>query len=154
MQIPDKLEEPFTYSWKLVIIMLIIIFVVVIIVLFRKYVLDKFLKVFKKVYDDKKVPSLKTKYLRKLEKLLIDVKNGRIEIRDGYLKLSNIIRDFIEKVTGINVSTMSKIEVEKIELKPLNMLMDEYYPPEFAKYSKGDIVNSINRTMEVIRKWN
>lgn len=154
MQIPDKLEEPFTYSWKLVIIMLIIIAVVIIAVLFRKFLLDKIIKLFKKVYDEKKVPNLRAKYLKKLEKLLMEVENGRIDIRDAYLKLSNIIREFIEKVTGINVSTMSKKEVENKGLKPLNMLMAEYYPPEFAKYSKGDIISSIKRTMEVIRKWN
>ena len=78
MQIPDKLEEPFKYSWKLVIIMLIIVFLVIIIVLFKKYFWDKVLKLFKKVYDDKKVPSLKTKYLHKLEKLLIEVENKTI----------------------------------------------------------------------------
>lgn len=153
MQIPDKLEEPFTYSWKLVIIMLIIILIVIIVVLFKKFLLDKIKIMLKKVYDDKKVPSLKARYLRKLERLLMEVEQGKLEIREAYLKLSNIIRDFVEKVTGINVSTMSKKEVEKKDLKSLNILMDEYYPPEFSKYSKGDIINSIKRTMEVIRRW-
>ena len=154
MQIPDKLEEPFTYSWKLVIIMLLIVFSIIIMVLFKKFLLEKMLNKISKIYNRKKVPSLKTRYLKKLEKLLIDVERGNIEVREAYLRLSNIIRDFVEKVTGINVSAMSKKEVENKGLKPLNMLMNEYYPPEFSKYSKGDIINSIKRTMEVIKGWN
>ena len=36
----------------------------------------------------------------------------------------------------------------------LSLLMEEYYPPEFAQRGTGDILNSIEKSMGVIRKWN
>lgn len=150
MQIPKELESPFTYSWKLVIILLIIIFFIVGILLFYKYLYPKFIKIFRKA----RVPSLKTRYLEKLMSLLKEVDENRIGVREAYFKLSNIIRGFIKKASGLNVLNMSKEEIKKNGILNLGELMEEYYPPEFSKYSKGDIKSSIERTMEVIKRWN
>ena len=150
MQISGEIYEPFTYSWNLFIILIVIVVFIILYFIFDKFLLDKFLKALNKA----KVPSLKAIYLRKLENLLNDVMNNRIELRDAYLKLSGIIRNFIKLVSGINITTMSKKEVKALGNHDVGLLMEEYYPPEFSKYSKGDIVGSINRTMELIRKWN
>ena len=149
MQIPGDIYEPFSYSWNLVKMLVIIIVFVILYYIVDKYFLDKI----KKGLNKAKVPSLRMLYLRKLEKLLLDVMNNQIDIRDAYFKLSGIIRGFIKLASGINILSMSKNEVHALGNEEVSMLMEEYYPPEFAKYSKGDIVGSIQRTMELIKKW-
>ena len=153
MNFTHELEEPFKYSWSIVItIAIIIVIVVLAYVIFRNR--SFFYKMYQKFFKKAQVPSLKRIYIFKLERLMNDVRSGKIDVREAYVKLSIIIRDFIQKTTGINVLCLSKEEVYKMNIQPLSMLMNEYYPPEFAKYANGDIVNSIGRTIEVIKQWN
>ena len=153
MNIQYELEKPFTYSWNLVIIMIIIIVILVFL-----YVLIKlkpfFYKKMSSVVNKSKIPSLKERYIKKLQKLLQLVNKNKINNREAYTRLSVLIREFIEKTTGINVLSLSKSEIKKMDIKELSLLMEEYYPPEFAKDINGDIVSSINKTIEVIRRWN
>ena len=99
-------------------------------------------------------PVLRSTYIHKLEQLINKVTSNRISNRDAYVELSTTIRDFIEIVSGINVVSLSKKEVKELNIDDLSLLMEEYYPPEFAKYTSGDVINSINRTIEVIKRWN
>lgn len=148
-----ELEEPFRYSWDLVYALLIVIAILIIgylIIKFSPFFSKRFSKYFKKV----QTPSYKARALKQLEKLRIDIENNHIDNRDAYLQLSNIIRKFIEKTTGINVLSLSKEEIKDLDMEELSLLMEEYYPPEFAKDSRGNILDSINRTTEVIKRWN
>lgn len=150
MQIPGDIYGPFKYSWNLVKILVVIAVFIVLYYIYDRFFHEKLMKLLNKA----KVPSLRILYLRKLERLLADVMNNQINIRDAFFKLSGIIRSFIKLASGINVLSMSKKEVHNLGNRDISMLMEEYYPPEFSKYSKGDIIGSINRTMEVIKKWN
>ena len=151
--IQNELEEPFNYSWNLVYILLIIIVILIVV-----YILIKlspfFSKLFGKFFRKAATPSLKVIYIKRLEKLKALIQNNEIDNRNAYLQLSNTIREFIEKTTGINVLSISKKEAKKLNMKELSLLMEEYYPPEFSKNSKGDILVSIARTIEVIKRWN
>lgn len=153
MNILYDLEEPFSYSWNLAKILIIII--VVLIVSYGLMILIPFFykKYFQKKVDEIKIPSLKSLYIKKLQKLLNMVNNGRISDKDAYLTLSGYIREFVKKVSGINVLSLSKEEIKKIGMPSLSALMEEYYPPEFSNNIKGDIVTSIKRSIEVISKW-
>ncbi len=150
MQVPNDIYGPFTYSWNLVKILVILAIFIVIYYLFDKFFRDKFVKSLNKI----KIPSLRAFYLRRLQFLLMEVTNNRIELREAYMKLSGIIRSFIKLVSDVNVLSMSKSEVHKLGNPAISSLMEEYYPPEFSKYSKGDIIGSINRTIDVLSKWN
>lgn len=152
MNIQYELEEPFYYSWKLVYILGIILVLLIIgyfITRYSSFFYKHFIGIFKKAT----VPSLKNIYLRRLSKLRNDINNNKINNRDAYLRLSNTIREFIEKATGINVLSMSKLEAKKLNMKDLSLLMEEYYPPEFSSNKEGNIMGSIDRTMEVIKRW-
>ncbi len=152
MNIQYELEEPFYYSWKLVYILGIILVLLIIgyfITRYSSFFYKHFIEIFKKAT----VPSLKNIYLRRLSKLRNDINNNKINNRDAYLRLSNTIREFIEKATGINVLSMSKSEAKKLNMKDLSLLMEEYYPPEFSSNKEGNIMGSIDRTMEVIKRW-
>ncbi len=150
MNIDRDIELPFSYSENLV--KGLIIFLVIIIVAF---ILDKlFRKKIIKVINKPNVPKLKAKYERKLENLYRKVESNKIDVRNGYIELSNIVREFIEKATGIKASSFSKNDAYKLGMGELSQLMEECYPPEFAKKGSGDIMKSINNSIGIIRKWN
>jgi len=151
MQINKDLELPFEYSWNLVKLLVIIMIIIGVVLLFDKFLLKKFRNYTQKIT----LPYLKNWYLRKLEHLLNNVSNNKIKGRDAYLKLSSIIREFIERATGLNILSITKEEAKAMGMKNLSLLMEEYYPPEFSQDSAGgDIINSIKRTIDVIRNWN
>ena len=152
MNIQYELEEPFYYSWKLVYILGTILVLLILGFLITKYS-SFFYKHFIGIFKKASIPSLKKIYLRRLARLRNDINNNKINNRDAYLRLSSIIREFIEKTTGVNVLSMSKEEVKKLKIRELNFLMEDYYPPEFSENKTGDIIASINRTMEVIKRW-
>ena len=150
MNIDRDIELPFSYSENLV--KGLIIFLIIIVVVF---ILDKlFRNKIVKIINKPNIPKLKSKYERKLEGLYNKVENNKIDVRNGYIELSNIVREFIEKATGIKASSFSKNEAYKLGMNDLGLLMEECYPPEFAKKGSGDILISIKKSMEVIRKWN
>lgn len=150
MQIDNNLELPFEYSWNLVIIILIFIILIIIGMVIHKFWLNKIKRVAQRIT----LPYLKSWYLKKMQNLLDDVVNNKIQLREAYLQLSNIIRNFIFKTTGINVLNLTKKEIKYLRMDNLSNLMEEYYPPEFSKYSAGDIINSIKKAIDIIKKWN
>ena len=150
MNIENELKSPLTYSWNLPIVMIEVILLIILGYLFYKY----FWHLLKNYIIKPDIVHLEDRYIKKLRKLYDNIQNGRIDLREGYIKLSKLIREFIDQSTGINVLTLSKSEVKKLGIKELSLLMEEYYPPEFSKYSKGDILKSIVRTIDVIKNWN
>lgn len=149
MSFNKELNLPLSYSWNIITIILEIITILVLMYIFYDY----FWKVIKNYIVRPRVPYLKERYIKRLEKLKNDVSENRYDIRDAYYNLSKIIREFIDKSTGINVLNLTKSEIEKIGISDLSLLMEEYYPPEFSKFSDSDIINSIVITIELIKKW-
>lgn len=149
MNLNKELEMPLEHSWNIVTIILELVVIMLLMYLFYDY----FWKIIKNYIIKPNVPKLKDRYLRKLENLINEVNDKAIDLRDAYYSLSKIIREFIEKSTGINVLNLTKSEIQKFGIKKLSLLMEEYYPPEFSKFSSGDIVDSIKRTMELIKGW-
>ena len=99
------------------------------------------------------LPTVNFLYMKKLEEVKNELACDDINEHEAYLKMSSIIREFVEKVTKINVSNLSKSEIEKLGIKDLNLIMDEIYSNEFNGDNNLDAKNSINRAMEVIKKW-
>ena len=150
MDINRDIEPPFTYSGNLVRYLIVIVIIVILILILDKLFGKKIISIVKK----SNIPRLKNKYTKKLSVLYSIVQNNKIDIRSGYIELSNIVREFVEKATGIKASSFSKSDAHAIGLDDLGLLMEEYYPPEFAKNETGDILKSIDKSMEVIRRWN
>ena len=153
MNVSYELQEPFTYSWDLARILIVILVVLIIsfvLIMFAPTLYNKF---FSKLFRKTKVPSLKTRYIKKLEKLLYLVNTNSINSKTAYTRLSLYIREFIKKATGINVLSSSKEEIRSLDMPELSELMEEYYPPEFSKNQNGNIIGSIERSIEVIKRW-
>lgn len=151
MQVQTELRPMFSYSFLIIIIAALVTLLI--------YLLIKFLK--KKeirktviVPSHKDIINIKKKYLLKLQELLNNLNNEKITSRKAYQNLSNLIRNFIHETTNINVQNYTLKEISLVNIPILYELVSEYYNPEFAKFSKGNIILSIEKTRGVIEKWN
>ncbi len=99
---------------------------------------------------------IKNQYAGKLRNLQNEYSQNMISKREGYQRLSLLIRGFVHEVTGINVENYTKKEIQAMGIKKLDMLMEEYYVPEFAEDEKArnkDFNASCNTAMGVIGSW-
>ncbi len=143
------LNYPMEYSLELIAIILEIIILLMLLMVFYNNYWQLIIGYFKRP----NVPHLKEVYTKKLYNLLKRVDNREYDNRDAYFRLSKIIREFVEKSTLINVLNLSKDEIKKLNIKDLDSLMDEYYPPEFSSDYQGDIKKSINNAILTINRW-
>lgn len=97
---------------------------------------------------------IKKDYLIKLDNLINELNENKISNRKAYQNLSSLIRNFIYEVTNIKVQNYTLTDIKKINMPILYELVSDYYDPEFAKISKGNIKVSINKTKMVIERWN
>ena len=154
MQSSIDLRAPFSYN--IIPIIIGIIFIIIISIYFfvkNKSKNEKIIGIDKrKELGELNIKEIKKKYINKLDKLKLSVENENIGLREGYQTLSSIIRYFVYDVTNIKVQNYT-LEVRKLDIKYLPELMEEYYRPEFAKESLGNIQISINNAKGVIEKW-
>lgn len=151
MQTQIELNEMFSYSFIPIIIIEIILILTLIIF---KFVKEK-QKDYQIIEPNKKdKEAIKERYLLKINNLIIDVSNNKIKNRDAYQELSSLIRSFTYEMTSIKVQYYTLSDIEKINMPVLYDLVKEYYEPEFAKNSEGNLLQSIENTRKVIERWN
>lgn len=155
MQIGIDLQGPFSYSLLPIIILLIFILLLTIYLLFKKY---KKNKVVSNIESKKNliinINSIKNKYIKELNDLEYKFDNKEITNRRAYQSLSMIIRLFVYELTGLEVHKCTLTDIKKLNIPILYELVKEYYDPEFARLSRGNIKASIGKTKEVILRWN
>ena len=152
MQWGVELTDPYSYS---VIGLLILIFItVIVLIIVSKKIYDKTrpktIKVVVKVVDRNRI---RLEYVDKLNDLLNRVNNKKINTRKAYNELSILIREFIYKISRVNLMKYTLNDFQKLNNKVLYELIKEYYEPEFSKEGTGDIVSSIEKTRKVIQEW-
>lgn len=131
-------------------------------ILFTIYLLIKRNKQKKRVEDKIKVEEIKNvdineikrKYLEELDVIESQLNTNMIHIRIAYQDISRVIRHFVYEVTNIHVQNYSLKEIKDLDMPMLYELMQEYYVPEFSKYSYGNVKDSLQKTRKVIEKWN
>lgn len=148
--IERDIELPFEYSDKIIKYLVVVVIIIIVVFIFDRFFKDRIIKIIRKP----NIPKLKTKYTKRLMILHNKVQDNKIDIRNAYIELSNIVREFVERTTGIKASSFSKSDADKLGIKDLSILMEEFYPPEFSKQASGNILKSIKKSMEVINKWN
>ncbi len=149
MNMQRDIEPPFTYSTDVLKTLIIIVIIVVIVLIIDKLFRKKFIEIIHKP----NIPRLKTKYVKKLEDLSNRIKSDRVNLRNGYLELSSIVREFVEKATGIKASSFSKDDASKHGMDNLSSLMEEYYPSEFSFEHDGNLLESIDKSIIMIKNW-
>ena len=151
MQVQTELKPMFSYSLLPTITTTIIIIAIYVLI---KHLNKKELQKEIVIPNRKDFTSIKKNYLSKLQKLSNDLNSNNITNRKAYQILSRIIRNFIYETTNIKVQNYTLNEIKMINIPILYELVNEYYDPEFAKISKGNISSSIDKTRMVIEKWN
>ena len=160
-----KLQSPFEYSWWVILIAVVLGAIALTAIVFF------LIKLFSVLGKKKEAPRpaarkiamtpdvmyrIKNQYIAKVGALLTSYNQNRIDKRDGYQQLSALIREFVHEVTGINVENFTIKEVRAFGIKKLDVLMEEYYVPEFAEDEKAkdkDFVQSCNKAVGVIQAW-
>ena len=150
MQIDTELREMFSYSIILIIPLLLLIILLLIIILHKK----KDIKNVKIIQpSSKNLIDIKSKYLYNIQILIVDLNTNKISERIAYQSLSRLIRNFIYEVTNIKVQYYTLEDIKKINMPILSKLVEEYYNPEFERVSKGNVLESIDKTKKVIENW-
>lgn len=159
MKTSVNLQEPFTYSiWLLIIVIILIIGLSIYFIITRKSKTQKRLEenIVKKIPERniKDINKIKAKYIKKLDSIEEKYNSKSIELRQAYLLISEAIRMFVFEVTDIKTQNYSLNEIKNINIPILYDLIKEYYEPEFAFKSVGDFNSSIKKARSVILKWN
>lgn len=158
METEVKLQESFSYAlWPIIVLGALVVVCVLILVIckFKKKVKEKPVVEKETVKQEKyDVNSIKRKYIAELDQISVKLANGMIETRQAYLDISDCIRRFVHKVTGINAQTCTLEDIKKMDMPKLEVLMTEYYAPEFAYNSVADANESIMKTKRAIEEWN
>lgn len=156
METTVKLQDLYAYSILPISIIAILVIAITIYILIDK--IKKKNEVVKienvKIVEPKNINAIKNKYLKRLDNLRKKLELNKITIRVAYQGLSTLIRYFIYEVTDIKVQNYTLSEIETLNMPFLTELIQEYYAPEFAKQSIGDIKQSIEKTRKVVEKWN
>ncbi len=159
-----KLQAPFEYSWIVtlatmvlgIIAAVILIYVVKKLLDLRKKAIAKRPRYHKIHLTPENLARMKKDYIGRVSALLNGYLSGSLSKRDGYQRLSGIIRSFVHEVTGINVESFTVKEVKAMGIRKLDELMEEYYVPEFAEDEKAenkDFAASCRVAMGVINSW-
>ena len=159
-----KLQDPFEYSRYVclaavvlgIIAAALLAYLVVILVKMRRMNEQVRPKYHKIHMSPEVLRRMKLEYTARIQTILRGYSDGSVSKRDGYQRLSAIIRSFVHEVTGINVENFTVREVRAMGIRKLDILMEEYYVPEFAEDEKAigkDFVASCNTAMGVIKAW-
>lgn len=159
-----KLQSPFEYSWWVILIATIIlgaalfalIYAIVGILKSRQKSLSEAPAARKLIMTPELLMRVKQQYADKVMSISERYNRGLLGKRDGYQELSLVIRGFVHEVTGINVENFTVKEVKAMGIRKLDVLMEEYYVPEFAEDEKAkekDLTTSCNVAMGVIKAW-
>ena len=150
MQIETELRDMFSYSPILILPILLLIIILLVIILHKKKDIKK-IKVVK--LEQKNLNEIKSKYLYNIKLLINNLDNKKITNRTAYQNLSRLIRNCIFEVTNIKVQYYTLDDIKKLNIPILYELVEDYYDPEFQRYSNGNILKSINKTKKVIEEW-
>jgi len=151
MQWGVELAKPFHYSPIGLILLLIFLGFIVIYIIYRiNNNKQEPIKVVVKVIDRNKI---RMEYLAKLDTLDRKYKGKKITTRKAYNELSVLIREFIFKLTRVNLLKYSLSDFKKLNNPVLLELINEYYEPEFSYEGEGNLEVSIQKTRKVISEW-
>lgn len=156
MESSVSLQEPFSYAlWPLVVTGLLALAAIIyfIVILAMKAYKKKKAAPHIAVPKPLSVEKLKQKYISELDRIYAEFTGGRLGIREAYQQMSLCIRRFVHSVTGIKVQNYTLVDIGRLNMPMLYELMGEYYAPEFARKSEGDVIRSLVKTRSMIERW-
>ena len=157
MKTSVELQDTFSYMAIWIILALVLLAAVIFLqIFFRKKFGDRLKKPKKiklKKAKGKSLAEIKYKYLGEMGKIENELRSGRITIRKAYNMMSTCIRGFVFEATGIPVDKYTLSEIRQVGIPALTQLVEEYYEPEFARFTYADINQSLFKTKKVLELW-
>ncbi|GAA4526098.1 hypothetical protein GCM10023160_20200 [Brachybacterium paraconglomeratum] len=100
------------------------------------------------------VETLKAEFLRAVNDIADRHDGGELEARDGHHELTGVMRRFVRRTTGNDVTSQDLVTLLADQrTRAVGELIADLYEPDFAKSSDRDLRDSVRRAREVIRAW-
>jgi len=110
-----------------------------------------------KNYVNHEVPQIpltvKEDYSRRLTDINRDHSEGKISSKEGYMRLSAVLREFILEYLGVDVTKKTLAEIKRENIPTVANLIEEYYIVEFSPDKEGDFYSSYVKTIKAINDW-
>lgn len=156
MESSVSLKEPFSYAlWPLIVTGVLAFAAIAYLVVWR--VMRLYAKKKSMPVKALRVPAdagrIKEKYIAELDSIYMDFTQQKTDIRKAYQRMSVCIRRFVHEATGIRVQNCTLGDIGKMNMPMLYSLVKEYYAPEFAEHSEGDVIDSLIKTRSLIERW-
>lgn len=98
-------------------------------------------------------PNIKDKYIQKVIEVDKDFSINNIDVREGYQRLSMLIREFSTEFSGVDITKKTLAEIRAMNKYQVERLLEDYYENEFSKDPQGNLKKSVEKTIEVIKTW-
>ena len=100
------------------------------------------------------IEALKAEFLRAVNDIADRHEAGRVEVREGHHELTGVMRRFVRRTTGHDVTSQDLATLLADErTRAVGELIGDLYEPDFAIASDRDLRDSVRRAREVIRTW-
>ena len=100
------------------------------------------------------VENLKAEFLRAVNDVADRHDAGELEARAGHHELTGVMRRFVKRTTGHDVTSQDLATLTADErTRAVGELIADLYEPDFALASDAELGESVRRAREVIRRW-
>ena len=100
------------------------------------------------------VEGLKAEFLRAVNDIADRHEAEGIEARAGHHELTGVMRRFVRRTTGHDVTSQDIATLVADErTRAVGELISDLYEPDFARASDAELRDSVRRAREVIRAW-
>ncbi|MGP9539401.1 hypothetical protein ACT3SP_15435 [Brachybacterium sp. AOP43-C2-M15] len=100
------------------------------------------------------VEALKAEFLRAVNDVADRHEDGALEVREGHHELTGVMRRFVRRTTGHDVSSQDLATLlADPRTRAVGELIGDLYEPDFAMSTDRDLRESVRRAREVIRSW-
>ena len=117
---------------------------------------------------------LKNRTVSSIDKIIHQLNNNEIDVRESYQRLSITLREFVTRVTGKKYTTLSLSELKKMNLEVLAQIQRESYTiglkkdqfdkfeelievcyaPEFALKTEAEFKKDAEKAKGMVKTWN
>lgn len=109
----------------------------------------------KEIKPVRPIAELKRDYMRRIDEIEAKYNNQEIDARETHIRMSSVVRGFVNEATGVNVRNYTLQEIARLNMPDLAKLIEEFYSPEFAFGTEDvKIEDSFGNARQVIREWN